>query len=80
MKDTPDHSPKKSAKENTLIPLDLQPYDKKKLSYASTFENSFQRLAIQTMELLTARVRILRRIRRFEAQGVPFGQPFGNRH
>ena len=58
------------------MPLDVQPYDKRKLSYANTFENPLQRITIQTIELLTARLRILRRIRKFEAQGVPFGQPF----
>ncbi|MAI59139.1 MAG: acyltransferase [Rhodobacteraceae bacterium] len=76
MEGTPVHSPTKTSQEEDLIPLDVRPYDKSKLSYASTFENSFQRLVIQTMELLTARLRILRRIRRFEAQGVPFGQAF----
>ena len=58
------------------LPLDVQPYDKRKLSYANTFENPLQRITIQTIELLTARLHILRRIRKFEAQGVPFGQPF----
>ena len=58
------------------LPLDVQPYDRRKLSYANTFENPLQRITIQTIELLTARLRILRRIRKFEAQGVPFGQPF----
>lgn len=71
-----DHVLPKTNKQGALVPLDVQPYDKSKLSYANTFENSFQRIAIQTMELLTARFSILRRIRRFEAQGVPFGQPF----
>ena len=58
------------------LPLDVQPYDRRKLSYANTFENPLQRITIQTIELLTARLHILRRIRKFEAQGVPFGQPF----
>ena len=71
-----DHVLPETNEEGALVPLDVQPYDKSKLSYANTFENSFQRIAIQTMELLTARFSILRRIRRFEAQGVPFGQPF----
>ena len=71
-----DHVLPKTNEEGALVPLDVHPYDKSKLSYANTFENSFQRIAIQTMELLTARFSILRRIRRFEAQGVPFGQPF----
>ena len=64
--------------EDTEAPkrLDDQPYDRRKLSYANTFENTFQRLTIQTIELLTARLSLLRRIRKFEAMGVPFGQPF----
>jgi putative hemolysin len=52
------------------------PYDKRKLSYANTFENPFQRGAIKTIEALTARMRLLRLIRRFEAKGVPTGQAF----
>ena len=78
MKRNLDHLSPKTSEKEVLIPLDVRPYDKSKLSYANTFENTFQRLAIQTMELVTARLRILRRIRRFEAQGVPFGQPFWN--
>ncbi len=64
--------------EDTEAPkrLDDQPYDRRKLSYANTFENTFQRVTIQTIELLTARLSLLRRIRKFEAMGVPFGQPF----
>ena len=30
------------------LPLDVQPYDKRKLSYANTFENPLQRITIQT--------------------------------
>ena len=59
-----------------MAPLDVQPYDRRKVSYANTFENPLQRLSIQTIELLTARLGILRRIRKFEAIGAPFGQPF----
>ena len=64
--------------EDTEAPkrLDDQPYDRRKLSYANTFENTFQRVTIQTIELLTARLSLLRRIRKFEAMGVTFGQPF----
>ncbi len=56
--------------------LSDEPYDSRRLSYANTFENPLQVKIIQTMELLTGKLSILRRIRRFEAMGVPFGQPF----
>ncbi|TCS58457.1 putative hemolysin [Primorskyibacter sedentarius] len=53
-----------------------QPYDRRRLSYANTFENAFQVKTIQAMELLTGKLRLLRRIRKFEAMGVPEGQGF----
>lgn len=53
-----------------------QPYDRRRLSYASTFENRFQRWMIQAIELATSELHLLRRIRKFEAMEVPFGQPF----
>ena len=76
MDQTQQYTKSAGVKSVSPVPLDMQPYDKRKLSYANTFENPLQRVTIQTIELLTARLRILRRIRRFEAQGVPFGQPF----
>ncbi|MEK9641518.1 MAG: lysophospholipid acyltransferase family protein [Paracoccaceae bacterium] len=76
MERTPEQTRPSGAPVDAPLPLDVQPYDKRKLSYANTFENPLQRITIQTIELLTARLRILRRIRKFEAQGVPFGQPF----
>jgi putative hemolysin len=53
-----------------------QPYDGRRLSYATTFTNPVQVRVIQTMEALTGRMRLLRLIRRFEAMGVPHGQAF----
>jgi len=53
-----------------------QPYDHRRLSYATTFDNPVQRSTIKTMELVTGKLRLLRLIRRFEAQGVPNGQGF----
>lgn len=53
-----------------------QPYDKRRLSYANTFENPFQVGAIHLMEALTGKMRLLRLIRKFEAMGVPEGQGF----
>lgn len=53
-----------------------QPYDRRRLSYATTFDNAFQRHVIQTMEFFTGKLKLLRLIRRFEAMGVPHGQGF----
>jgi putative hemolysin len=52
------------------------PYDRKKLSYANTFTNPVQRNAIKTLELLTGKLRLLRKVRQFEKMGIPDGQPF----
>ena len=52
------------------------PYDRRKLSYANTFTNPFQRNTIKTMELLTGKLRLLKKVRQFEKMGIPFGQPF----
>ena len=52
------------------------PYDRKKLSYANTFTNPVQRNTIKTLELLTGKLRLLRKVRQFEKMGIPVGQPF----
>ena len=52
------------------------PYDRRKLSYANTFTNPFQRNTIKTLELLTGKLRLLRKVRQFEKMGIPFGQRF----
>lgn len=56
--------------------LNDQSYDGRRLSYATTFTNPVQQFIIQLIELLTAKPYLLRRIRKFEAMGVPDGQPF----
>lgn len=53
-----------------------QPYDHRRLSYATTFTDPVQQKIIQAMELATGKLKLLRLIRRFEAMGVPHGQPF----
>jgi putative hemolysin len=53
-----------------------KPYEPKRLSYATTFTDPVQQTIIQVMEFLTAKPALLRRIRKFEAMGVPHGQPF----
>ncbi len=56
--------------------LSEKPYDGRRLSYATTFTDPVQQRIIQTIELATAKMSLLRRIRRFEAMGVPHGQAF----
>ena len=70
----------KSTSSQSVAPPPLTlaevPYDRRRLSYASTFTNPTQRITIQTIEHLTGKLRLLRKIRRFEAMGVPHGQAF----
>lgn len=51
-------------------------YDRKSLSYASTFEDPWKSRFISTMEMFTGRLTVLRLIRKFERHGAPKGQKF----
>lgn len=51
-------------------------YDRRSLSYASTFNNPVQSRIISLMELFTGKISILRMIRKFEKRGAPSGQAF----
>lgn len=51
-------------------------YDRRSLSYASTFDNPVQSRIISLMELFTGKLSILRMIRKFERRGAPSGQAF----
>jgi putative hemolysin len=62
--------------EGAAPPPDYVPYDKRRLSYATTFDNSTQAATIKTMEWLTGKLTLLRLIRKFERSGVPEGQAF----
>ena len=53
-----------------------EPYDRRKLSYANTFTNPIQRNIIKSLEFLTGKLYLLRKVRRFEKMGIPVGQPF----
>lgn len=55
---------------------DYVPYDKRKLSYASTFTNPWKSAVIRTMEWFTGKIRLLHLIRKFERRGVVPGQKF----
>lgn len=52
------------------------PPDKRRLSYAGTFDDPRRAAAIRTMEWATGKLALLRRIRRFEATPTPHGQGF----
>jgi len=51
-------------------------YDRRRLSYASTFDDPWKAGFIRVMEALTGKLTILRLIRKFERRGAPKGQAF----
>ncbi|MEH6832195.1 MAG: lysophospholipid acyltransferase family protein [Sulfitobacter sp.] len=51
-------------------------YDRRSLSYASTFEDPWKSRMISVMEFFTGKLRILQMIRKFEKRGAPSGQQF----
>ena len=57
-------------------PVDFKKYDRRALSYASTFEDPWKSAVIRAIEAVTGKVTILRLIRKFERRGVPHGQAF----
>lgn len=60
----------------SVTDTDYVPYDKRKLSYATTFDSAAKANVIRTMEWMTGKLRLLRLIRDFERIGVPEGQAF----
>ena len=51
-------------------------YDRRALSYASTFEDPWKASMIRVIEAFTGKLTILRLIRKFEKRGAPQGQAF----
>ncbi len=51
-------------------------YDRRSLSYASTFNHPIKSRAISLIELFTGKVSVMRMIRKFEESGAPKGQGF----
>lgn len=51
-------------------------YDRRSLSYASTFDDPVKARVISLIELFTGKLSILRMIRKFEKRGAPSGQAF----
>ena len=56
-----------------------KPYDKRRLSYAGTFNNPLKSNTIRTLEWLAGKLTLLRLIRRFEALGPARGPEFWER-
>lgn len=51
-------------------------YDRRSLTYSNTFDSPVKRNIIRVIELLTGKISIARRVRRFEKQGTFRGQAF----
>lgn len=56
--------------------VDFRKYDRRSLSYASTFDDPAKARMIRIIEAFTGKLTILRLIREFERRGAPRGQPF----
>ncbi len=56
--------------------VNFNKYDRKSLSYASTFDDPLKSTIISVMEMFTGKLSILRMIRKFEKRGAPTGQAF----
>ncbi len=51
-------------------------YDRRSLTYSTSFEDPWRRNVIRAIEWMTGKVSIIRMIRKFEKQGAPQGQAF----
>ncbi|WP_223877839.1 lysophospholipid acyltransferase family protein [Histidinibacterium aquaticum] len=51
-------------------------YDRRSLTYSETFDSAAKRTLIKSVEWMTGKVEIIRRVRRFERMGAPYGQAF----
>ncbi|MEM1362580.1 MAG: lysophospholipid acyltransferase family protein [Pseudomonadota bacterium] len=52
------------------------PYPTRKLSYATSYDNTLKATTIRSVEWMTAKLSLMRRLRRFERDGRPDGQAF----
>lgn len=62
--------------QHRAAPVSFNKYDRRALSYASTFDDPWKASFIRFMEAFTGKLTILRLIRKFERQGAPQGQAF----
>ncbi|WP_296417899.1 lysophospholipid acyltransferase family protein [Pseudooctadecabacter sp.] len=51
-------------------------YDRRSLTYSETFDSPLKRNFIMAMEWVTGKIKVIRRVRRFEKMGAPTGQAF----
>lgn len=51
-------------------------YDRRSLTYSTTFEDPIRRNIIRAIEWMTGKISVIRMIRRFEKNGAPQGQAF----
>ena len=51
-------------------------YDRRSLTYSETFDSNTKRWFIMAMEWVTGKIKVIRRVRRFEKMGTPTGQAF----
>jgi putative hemolysin len=56
--------------------VNFRKYDRRSLSYATTFDDPVKAAVIRTIEFFTGKLTIGRLIREFERRGAPVGQPF----
>lgn len=64
------------SKTRQADPAEPQKYDRRAISYASTFEDPWKAAFIQVVEAFTGKLTILRLVREFERRGAPQGQAF----
>jgi putative hemolysin len=65
-----------NAHAETAEPVNFTKYDRRSLSYASTFADPWKSTVIRVMEAFTGKLTILRLVREFERRGAPQGQAF----
>ena len=68
--------PAKDPVVSTAGIVPLAKYDRRSLSYASTFQDPVQARTISLIEYMTGKLKILRMVREFEKRGAPSGQAF----
>ena len=51
-------------------------YDRRSLTYSETFDSRFKRTIIKTIEWMSGKIEIIRRVRSFERGGAVYGQAF----
>jgi len=57
-------------------PVDFTKYDRRSISYASTFDDPWKASFIRVIEAFTGKLTILKLVREFERRGAPQGQAF----